>query len=109
MPVRFKHAAVRVNVALNSSKAAADSMSGGKNAQAPQQGDEEGYNDEEQRFLDGEESDEDDTDVVIGARASRKRGCPSDRLMAVFNQNSPEHVLAHFGIQVADDLTDEER
>jgi hypothetical protein len=29
--------------------------------------------------------------------------------MAVFNQKSPEQVLAHFGLQVADDLTDEER
>ena len=84
-------------------------MRGGNNAQAPQQGDEEGYNDEEQLFFDGEESDEDDTDAVIGARASRKRGCPSDRLMAVLNQKSPEQVLAHFGLQVADELTDEER
>ena len=80
-------------------------MRGGNNAQAPQQGDEEGYNEEEQRIFDGEESDEDDTDVVIRARAraSRKWGCPSDRLMAVFNQKSLEQVLAHFGLQVADD------
>ena len=73
-----------------------------------QEAEQEEYNPEEE-LLDDEEEEEEEEDVVDTGRARRQRGCADDRQRAVFNQSSPEQVYAHYGIDLAAEITPEER